>query len=107
MSETHENKRLVSTCCMCFESFTPAELDDPNEIYREVKSWVYGKKLQSPVLREQTGRLAHSYCIEKVLDGQSPDQKPLPGLEAREDRVRPLICESCGGVPSADCDCRY
>lgn len=52
------------------------EVDDPT-IYREVKSWVTGPKLDSPVLREQTGGLACRACIKKLVAGQAVDQEPL------------------------------
>ena len=68
-------------CTMCCRAFTPEEKDDPNGLYHEVVSWVTGPKLQSPVLRRQTMRLAHVTCVEKVLNGQSPDQETIPGLE--------------------------
>lgn len=60
-------------CAVCGE---PLVLDDPDN-YREVKSWVHGPKLQSPVLRQQTGQQAHKDCIEKMVAGQSPDQEKL------------------------------
>lgn len=68
-------------CCMCFVEITSSELDDPDLTYREVTSWVTGPKLQHPVLREQTGRRAHKKCIEKLINGQAPDQTSIPGLE--------------------------
>lgn len=45
--------------------------------YREVKSWVTGPKLDGPVLRRQTGKLAHGECIKKQILGQAPDQEPI------------------------------
>lgn len=69
-----------TVCPMCFEDITSAQKDDPDAIYHEVVSWVTGPKLQSPVLRGHTGRLAHTSCIKKTLDGQSPDQQSIPGL---------------------------
>jgi len=68
-------------CSFCHEGFTVEELDDPNLTYIEVASWVTGPKLQSPVMREQTGRRAHKSCIDKALDGEAADQQPLPGFE--------------------------
>lgn len=68
-------------CAFCGVAFTESEKDDPESTYREVTSWVHGPKLQSPVLRTQTGRLAHMVCVAKILNGQSPDQDSLPGLE--------------------------
>jgi len=70
-----------SGCAFCHGDITADELDNPDLIYREVASWVTGPKLQSPVLREQTGRVAHVKCVHKVLEGVAPDQDDLPGLE--------------------------
>lgn len=70
-----------SVCPFCEQGINPTELDDPEVVYREVTSWVHGPKLQGPVLRTQTGRLAHEKCIKKLIEGQSPDQESLPGLE--------------------------
>lgn len=68
-------------CSICGSPVSLEELDDPDAIYRQVTSWVHGPKLQSPVLREQTGVIAHAHCIHKLLDGQAPDQSSIPGLE--------------------------
>lgn len=82
MPETQEPEGVVAhACAFCHHPIAAVELDNPEAVYREVTSWVYGLKLQSPVLREQTGRLAHKTCIVKVLEGQAPDQDPIPGLE--------------------------
>lgn len=61
------------TCAFCGHRADP---DDPDN-FREVVSWVHGRKLDGPVLREQTGRVAHAECVEKVRAGQSPDQEKL------------------------------
>lgn len=53
-----------------------ANRDEP-ETYKEVTSWVHGKKLDGPVLREQTGRIAHEECIKMVVAGQAADQPKL------------------------------
>lgn len=45
--------------------------------YFQVTSWVHGKKLDSPTMREQTGNIAHRKCILKVEAGQAPDQPEL------------------------------
>lgn len=59
-------------------AFCPREIDpDGEDIYREVQSWVHGPKLDGPVLREQTGRIAHGDCIRKLIEGQAPDQEML------------------------------
>ena len=79
--ELHELGYEGRVCPMCLEVLTPEVKDDPDATYHEVVSWVTGPKLQSPVLRAQTGRIAHKTCIDKVLNGQSPDQEAIPGLE--------------------------
>lgn len=76
----HEAVHAGRICGLCHIELTDAEIDDPNAIYRQVSSWVTGPKLQSPVLRSQTGAVAHRSCIEKVINGQSPDQQSIPGL---------------------------
>lgn len=68
-------------CYFCHGDFTAEELDNPDLTYREVSSWVTGPKLQSPVLREQTGRIAHVKCVHKIVEGVAPDQPDIPGLE--------------------------
>ncbi len=68
-------------CIFCGEQLTAEELDNPDSIYREVTSWVTGPKLQNPVLRTQTGYIAHAACIHKLQDGEAPDQEPVPGIE--------------------------
>lgn len=67
-------------CAFCFKGLTAQEIDDPEAVYRQVTSWVHGPKLQGPVLRMQTGKLAHKACIEKLINGQAPDQQSIPGL---------------------------
>jgi len=69
------------SCDFCGVDLTAQELDDPDLNYREVHSWVTGRKSQSPVLRQQTGRLAHVACVKKLIDGEAPDQQAIPGLE--------------------------
>jgi len=63
----------MSRCAFCPE---PLDADDTT-IYHEVKSWVTGPKLDGPVLREQTGQLAHKSCIQALIAGQAPDQPLL------------------------------
>ena len=67
-------------CAFCTRAITAAELDDPDATYREVRSWVTGPKSQSPVLREQTGYIAHVSCVMNQVAGQAADQETLPGL---------------------------
>lgn len=59
-------------------TFCPDPVDETGEdVYREARSWVTGPKLDHPVLREQTGRVAHGDCIRKLIQGQAPDQEPM------------------------------
>lgn len=60
----------------CFFCNKHADLDDP-DTYREVLSWVNGPKLDGPKLREQTGRVAHKDCVDKIVLGQHPSQEAL------------------------------
>lgn len=57
-------------CAFCSEFVDPESPDT----YREVTSWVHGPKLDGPKLRDQTGRMAHKSCIDRLVSGQSPDQ---------------------------------
>lgn len=79
--ELYELAAEGKCCPMCWQELKSEEVYDPDAVYHEVVSWVTGPKLQSPVLRSRTGRLAHTTCIEKLLNGQSPDQEAIPGLE--------------------------
>lgn len=60
-------------CAFCDKRANP---DDP-DLYREVLSWVHGPKLDGPVLRERTGKVAHKDCVDKLRAGQAPDQEEL------------------------------
>lgn len=60
-------------CAFCNRAVDP---DDPTN-YRQVTSWVHGPKMDGPVLREQTGRVAHELCVQKVKDGIAPETEPL------------------------------
>lgn len=80
-NEREQNLYNGTICALCLKEFMPEELDDPNAIHVHVESWVSGPKLQSPVLRRQTGKRAHTTCIHKIMDGEAPDQEPIPGLE--------------------------
>lgn len=75
MSVPEEKPQLLSKrrCSFCFD---PVDPDNP-DTYREVVSWVHGPKLDGPVLRGQTGNMAHKECIDKIKAGQTPDQEPL------------------------------
>lgn len=60
-------------CNFCHE---PVSDDDP-DLHREVTSWVSGPKLDHPILREQTGRVAHGECVRMVVNGVAPGTEPL------------------------------
>lgn len=60
-------------CEFCFK---PVNDDDP-DMMREVTSWVSGPKLDHPVMREQTGRIAHGECVRMVINGVAPGTEPL------------------------------
>lgn len=64
---------MDSTCALCGN---PVNMEN-DENYRQVTSWVTGPKLDSPVLREQSGRVAHKKCIDHLVHGQAPDQPEL------------------------------
>jgi hypothetical protein len=59
-----------------FDCGQPVDTDDEDN-YVEVTSWVNGPKLDGPKLRQQTGRVAHKTCVDKVVHGQAPDQPDL------------------------------
>ena len=84
LAKRHEAAYDGIICPMCGEALTAEQKDDPEAIYREVVSWVTGPKLQSPVLRGQTGRIAHAACVRKCVEGQAADQESIPGLESDE-----------------------
>ena len=78
----------------------PVGREDPDGFYREVTSWVTGPKLQSPVLRTQTGRVAHDHCIQKQIDGQAADQPDLFGEEyAGDATVSTVLDDGVDGPP--------
>ena len=68
-----ERSSDMANCAFCNQA---VNLDDP-ETYHQVVSWVHGPKLDGPVLREQTGLLAHKDCIQNQIAGQAPDQPEL------------------------------
>lgn len=70
---SYRESGIRSTCSFCFKL---VDRGDPT-IYREVTSWVHGPKLDGPVLRGQTGNVAHEECIQKAVNGQSSDQEEL------------------------------
>jgi hypothetical protein len=63
----------VKSCAFCFQ---PVDQDDTDN-YHEVASWVNGPKLDGPKLRQQTGAVAHKSCVDKLVQGQAPDQEGL------------------------------
>lgn len=63
----------MATCTFCGHR---ADSDDPST-YHQVVSWVHGPKLDGPVLREQTGKIAHEVCVQHQIAGQAPDQPEL------------------------------
>lgn len=70
----------MKRCWFCLEMVT---LDDP-DTYRQVTSWVNGPKLDGPVMREQSGLVAHKKCVDNLVNGQAPDQ---PGLFDEENDI--------------------
>lgn len=60
-------------CAFCELPCSP----DHSDTFHEVTSWVHGPKLDGPKLREQTGRIAHKYCVELAVSGQAADQPKM------------------------------
>jgi hypothetical protein len=79
-NEREEKLYAGLICALCTGELSETERDNPDLTYTHVESWVTGPKLQGPVLRRQTGKKAHACCIRKVIDGEAPDQEPIPGL---------------------------
>lgn len=73
MSVQETGTHQYSRCAFCNR---PVEADDV-ETYHEVIAWAHGPKMDSPVLRQQTGQLACKNCINKMKQGQAPDQEGL------------------------------
>lgn len=67
----------MSNCAMCG---LPLNKDDPS-IWKEVRGWVGGPKKDSMRLRQDTGILAHDRCVDRLLNGQAPDQPELFEVE--------------------------
>lgn len=81
-------------------AFCEKQVDlDNTDNYREVTSWVTGPKLDGPVLREQTGRVAHQKCVDNLVHGQAPDQpelfdpNPIPCLAPAKKGIEVGLCE--------------
>lgn len=67
---------VLATSDHCWFCGKHVDKDDTTN-YRQVDSWVTGPKLDHPVLRQQTGNFAHHDCVQKVINGQAPDQEEL------------------------------
>ncbi len=63
----------MKPCWFCLKL---ADETDP-DTYKQVASWVNGPKLDGPVMREQTGLVAHKKCVDNLVHGQAPDQPEL------------------------------
>jgi hypothetical protein len=66
----------ASTCTHCGRGINP----DDESTFKEIRSWVYGAKKDSAVLRTYTGRQACSDCISNLRSGIAPDQPNLNAL---------------------------
>jgi hypothetical protein len=66
----------ASTCTYCGRGVNP----DDESTFKEIRSWVYGVKKDSAVLRTYTGRQACSDCISNLRSGIAPDQPNLNAL---------------------------
>lgn len=64
----------MTTCSLCFK---PINSSNNQDLWKEVKGWVGGPKKDSMRMREDTGRFAHNYCVEKIQSGQTPDQPSM------------------------------
>lgn len=85
----------MQDCPFCTRT-GPDTSGDPESFYTEVRSWVTGPKLQSPVLREKTGRVAHRECIENLVKGQAADQPTFdePGTYRVHETAEADRCEA-------------
>lgn len=54
----------------------PLDKDDPTN-WKQVVGWVGGPKKDHMRLREDTGLLAHDTCVQKLAQGQAPDQPSI------------------------------
>lgn len=62
-----------SKCGLCGGPIDKNQKDS----WKQVVGWVGGPRKDSMRLREDTGRYAHDYCVEKVQAGQAPDQESM------------------------------
>lgn len=75
--QTKDAPIVLATSAYCwFGCGKHLDREDPDN-YRQVVSWVHGPKLDGPVLREQTGNMAHSECVQDAINGLAPDQEKL------------------------------
>ena len=51
-------------------------IDSPDS-WKQVIGYVGGLKKDSMRLREDTGNFAHGDCVQRIMDGQAPDQESL------------------------------
>lgn len=68
-SANAESTITANTCPFCSTAISR----DGTE-FKEIRVWVSGPKSDGAVLREETGRYAHKECVDKVRQGQSPNQ---------------------------------
>lgn len=60
-------------CPFCPNPVNPHDLGT----YKLVEGWVKVKSGDSMVLRRDTGNYAHEACVNKLREGQAPDQESL------------------------------
>ena len=63
----------MKRCPLCKRAVDPHDPDT----WKEITSWVGGPKKDSPKLRKDTGRYAHSHCVIGVQEGHAPEQAGL------------------------------
>lgn len=63
----------IDECPLCKQ---PIEVHDPRN-WKEVTGWVGGPKKDSMRLRQDTGRVAHDDCVQKLQAGQAVDQPDI------------------------------
>lgn len=68
---------MTVECAVCGGPVNPFD----QGAWKEVRGWVHGPRKDSMTLREDTGRYAHTPCIEKQKKGQPVDQPDLFGEE--------------------------
>lgn len=61
-------------CVLCDQPIEPAT---ENDAWKQVVGFVGGPKKDSMRLREDTGSFAHDDCIERIMNGQAPDQEEI------------------------------